>query len=314
MDIAFLFPGQGAQTPGFLSRLPAHPAVASTLAEASRYLDTDARQTDSEASLASTVGVQVAGLIAAVATCRALAARGVVPDAVAGLSSGAFSAAVACGALSFEQALPLIKQRAELMQRAYPSGYGLVALVGLEEAQVLTIVRGIHRPDRPLYIANLNARTQIVLAGSDAALALAMTAARERGARHAQRMAVSVPSHCELMKTVADALQESLAKLVVARPRVPYISNVRARAVFDADGVREDLATNVAHTVRWNDSMTLLFERGVRTFFEMPPGATLTGIIRETFDGVQARSLSDTPLETVVFLADRVRTGARSSI
>jgi len=134
-----------------------------------------------------------------------------------------------------------------------------------------------------------------------------VTAAREAGARHAERMAVSVPSHCALLASVSVALQQALEQIDVQRPHVPYIGNVRARAIVDAQGIRDDLANNVAHTVRWHDSMTLLFERGVRTFFEMPPGATLTGMVHEMFDGVQARSLSDTPLDTIVYLSSRAK-------
>lgn len=307
MDIAFLYPGQGAQTPGFLSRLPRHAAVDATLDEASRVLGQDARSLDSETSLACTVGVQLSGLVAGVAVTRALAAEDVVPDAVAGLSSGAFTAAVACGALAFDDALPLLRLRAELMQQAYPSGYGLAALVGLDEARVNQLVADIHGPHTPLYVANLNARTQIVLAGNDAALTRAVEAARAAGAYRAHRMAVAVPSHCALMDAVAQRLAQALEKIAVQAPRVPYLGNLRARALRDAQGIREDLANNVAHTVRWHDAMTALYERGVRHFFEAPPGATLTGIARESFDDVQARSLSDTPLDTVVYLARRAR-------
>ncbi|MGI4982804.1 MAG: malonate decarboxylase subunit epsilon [Janthinobacterium lividum] len=305
MNIACLFPGQGAQTPGFLSRLPAHPEVARTLREAGEVLGADAAAIDSEASLAGTLGVQLSGLIAGVAVVRALTALGVHADAVAGLSSGAFTAAVACGTLSFEQALPLVRLRAQAMQQAYPRGHGLAALVGLDESQVGRLVAGIHSPATPLYIANLNARTQIVLAGSDAALERALSAARQMGARHTQRMAVSVPSHCELMAPVADTLHRALAALPLQRPRVPYISNVNARALRDAEGIREDLASNVAHTVRWHDGMTVLYERGIRTFFEVPPGATLTGILRESFDDVRVRAIADTPFETIIYLAQR---------
>jgi malonate decarboxylase epsilon subunit len=305
MNIVFLFPGQGAQTPGFLSRLSPHPAVAATLDEASAILGTDVRQMDGEASLMSTVAVQLSGLVAGVAQARALAALDVRPDAVAGLSSGAFTAAVVCGALSFEHALPLLKRRAELMQAAYPHGYGLAAIVGLSESRVTQLVAAIHAPQTPLYVANLNTRMQTVLAGSDAALEGAIAAARQAGARHAARMSVSVPSHCALMDQVAVALREALATVPMARPRVPYMSNVRARALSDADAIRDDLATNVAHTVRWHDAMTGLYERGARTFFEMPPGMVLTGMMRESFEDVRARSLADTPLETCVYLAER---------
>jgi malonate decarboxylase epsilon subunit len=305
MNLVFLFPGQGAQSPGFLHRLPDCPAVTATLAEAADVLGLEMDQLDSASALASTVAVQLSGLVAGVAMSRALRDEGVTADAVAGLSSGAYTAAVASGALPFATALPLLKLRAELMQHAYPSGYGLVAVVGLNEGQVRRLVQQIHTPQQPLYVANLNSQRQIVLAGSDAALQLAIDAAAAAGARQAKRMAVSVPSHCALMDDVAARLRQAVAEVKLLPPQVPYISNVRARALRNADDIGRDLADNVAHTVRWYDAMSVLHELGTRHFIEMPPGATLTGLAQESFDDVDARSLSDTPLATVVYLARR---------
>jgi malonate decarboxylase epsilon subunit len=309
MNIAFLFPGQGAQTPGFLAHLPAHRAVTTTLDEASDVLALDARGLDTEVALASTVAVQLSALIAGVAVARALNEEGVEPQAVAGLSSGAYTAAVACGALAFATALSLMKLRAELMQGAYPHGFGMAALVGLDEAHVVRLVNELHREDRPLYVANLNAQRQIVLAGSDQALEVAIEAAKRAGARKAQRMAVSVPSHCALMDSVAAKMSEAFVGVALMQPRIPYVGNVRARVLLDPHEIARDLATNVAHTVRWHDSMTNLYERGTRYFVESPPGSVLTGLIRESFDDAQARSVADTPIATIAYL-----TGSRGSI
>lgn len=305
MKIAFLFPGQGAQTPGFLHRLPAHAAVQATLQEASAVLGRDALELDTEVALRSTVAVQLAGLVAGVAVARALQADGVQADAVAGLSSGAYTAAVVCGVLTLAQALPLLQLRAQLMEQAYPRGYGLLALVGLTESRVRTLVDALHSPAQPLYIANLNAATQIVLAGSDQALEAAQAAARQAGARTAHRMAVSVPSHCALMDGVATALTTEMAKLALQDARIPYIGNVRGRALKTGADIGADLASNVANAVRWQDATTVLYELGIRTYFEMPPGTVLTGLARDSLADVVARSLEDTPLATAVYLAQR---------
>lgn len=305
MSIAFLFPGQGAQTPGFLHRLPAHPAVQATLAEATEVLGRDALALDTGDALQSTVAVQLAGLVAGVAVARALGAEGVAADAVAGLSSGAYTAAVACGALTLAQALPLLQLRAQLMEQAYPHGYGLLALVGLTESRVRTLVAALHTSAQPLYIANLNAPTQFVLAGSDQALAAAQDAAKTAGARTAHRMAVSVPSHCALMDSVATSLTAALAGVTLQDARIPYIGNVRARALTRGADIGADLANNVAHAVRWHDATTVLYERGIRTYFEMPPGTTLTALARDNLPDVLARSLDDTPLATIAYLAQR---------
>jgi len=307
MKLVFLYPGQGAQSPGFLARLPVCPAVSATFDEASSVLGQDVRRLDTAEALESTVAVQLSGLVAGVAMTRALQAEGVVADAVAGLSSGAYTAAVACGSLSFGAALPLLKLRAELMQQAYPSGFGLVALVGLNEGQVRRLVQQIHTPQQPLYVANLNSQRQIVLAGSDQALSLAIEAARQSGARQAKRMAVSVPSHCALMDGVAARLTEEMNGIALAPPAIAYVGNVRARVLRQAQDIGRDLASNVAHTVRWYDAMTVLYELGARHFFEAPPGAVLSGLIRESFDDAEARSLSDTPLETALYIARKIR-------
>jgi len=307
MAIAFLFPGQGAQTPGFLARLPAHPRVQAALDEASAVLGRDARTLDTPQALASTVGMQLSGLVAGVAVMRALEAEGVEADAVAGMSSGAYTAAVACGAIEFRDALKLLELRARLMAEAYPHGYGLAAIVGLHEDRVRRLVAELDSPAQPLFLANLNAPTQFVLAGSDSALDQAIVAARQAGAGKALRMSVSVPSHCALMEGVATRLQAALAHVKLSPARIPYMGNVGARALRDPLAIGLDLATNVARPVHWHDATSVLFEMGIRCFFEFPPGSVLTGLVHEAFDSVQARSLADTPLETVLYLAARSR-------
>ena len=308
MSIAFLFPGQGAQTPGFFGQLPAHVQVDQTFDEASAVLGRDAREFDRAESLASTVGVQLCGLIAGVAVARALDAEGVRADAVAGLSSGAYTAAVVCGSLRFADALALLKLRAELMEAAYPQGFGLAAIVGLDETSVARIVETIGTKEQPLYLANLNSPTQFVLAGSDHALESATAAAKQAGARTARKMAVSVPSHCVLMQSVATRLIDAFTKVKLSTPTIPYMGNVSARALRDGPRIGIDLATNVAHAVRWHDAVSVLYEMGVRYFFEAPPGAVLTGLMHEGFDGVDARSLAATPIATVVYIAAQADT------
>jgi malonate decarboxylase epsilon subunit len=228
-------------------------------------------------------------------------------DAAAGLSVGAFGAAVACSALSFADALPLVKLRGECMERAYPRGYGLAAIVGLDEHQVAAIVERLGGASAQLYIAGINAPTQIVVSGADHALDAAVEDARREGAQRAERMAVSVPSHCPLLDSVARRLAGALAAIDVHDPRRPYVSNRRARVVRDAQGVREDLICNVAHPVRWHDSVTVLHELGVRLFIEPPPGQVLSRLAQQAFPEARAVGVEDTRLDSVVLLAERER-------
>jgi malonate decarboxylase epsilon subunit len=307
VSIAYLFPGQGAQTAGFLQRLPRHPAVSATLEEAGAVLGLEIMSLDGAAALASTVAVQLGVLIAGVAVMRALEYEGLQADAAAGLSVGAFGAAVACGALSFADALPLVKLRGECMERAYPRGFGLVTIVGLDEQRVAALVERLGGAGAQLYVAAINAPTQILVCGADRALDAAVEEARREGAHRAERMAVAVPSHCPLLDSVARRLAVALAAIDMQDPRRPYVSNRRARAVRDAQGVRDDLIYNVAHTVRWHDSVTVLYELGVRLFIEPPPGQVLSRLAQQAFPEARAVAVEDTRLDSVVLLAQRER-------
>jgi malonate decarboxylase epsilon subunit len=176
------------------------------------------------------------------------------------MSIGAFGAAVACDTLSFGDALPLVRLRGELMESAFPSGFGLAAIEGLDEVRLAGIVERIQTAELPVYISNINAPRQIVVAGSDSALAAVMTQARQQGARRAQRLAVSVPSHCPLLQAIADRLTQAMARLTLRTPSVPYISNRGGRALYDADVIRQDLTTSIAHPVRWYNALEVMRE------------------------------------------------------
>jgi malonate decarboxylase epsilon subunit len=303
LQSAFLFPGQGAQTPGFLHALPEHDAVRATFDAAQEALPLNPAEMDSSAVLNSTVAVQLGVLIAGVAYVRVLAAKGVYPDAVAGLSVGAFTAAVASGALDFAAALRLVRLRAEAMEEAYgQGGYGMMAVLGLRESAVQTLIAGIVRPETPLYLASVNAPAEIIVAGSDPALAAISEAASHAGAR-ARRLSVSVPSHCPLLDGVSMRLREAMREVRLDRPRVPYISNVRARALTSTADIAEDLILNVSRTVRWHECVTLLYELGVRVFVEAPPGQALSNLVKNEFPQVRALAAATVHLDSVVHLA-----------
>jgi malonate decarboxylase epsilon subunit len=305
MTIALLFPGQGAQSEGLLHHLPQHAEVARTIAEASKVLGLDLGALDNTQALRSTVAVQLELLVAGVAVARALTAEHVLPGAVAGMSVGAFGAAVACHTLSFADALRLVRLRGELMQAAFPGGYGLAAIVGLDEARMEGLVEQVRTPERPVYISNINAPLQIVVAGSDAALSAVSTLAKQHGAHRVDRLAVSVPSHCPLLQPVADRLEQAMAQLALRPPAMPYVSNRGGRALRDADAIREDLGTNVAHPVRWYDALEVLRELGATLFIEMAPGHVSTQLVAQLLPGVRAVSIADQGLRYAAALAAR---------
>src|SRR5262249_13049593 len=156
----------------------------------------------------------------------------------------------------------LVHLRGDLMQSAFPSGFGLAAIEGLDESTVESIVKKARTETSPIYVSNINAPRQIVVAGNDEALDRVVSEAGQLGARRAQRLAVSVPSHCPLLQPIADRLSQSMAGLSLRKPTIPYISNRGGRALYDANDIRMDLATGVAHPVRWFDSLEVLRELG----------------------------------------------------
>lgn len=307
MSVAILCPGQGAQTPGFLHRLPRDAEVARTLREATEALGEDVLALDAAEALASTVAVQLATVVGGVAAGRALAARGAAGDAFAGLSVGAFTAAVLAGALALPDALRVVRRRAERMASAYPRGYGLAAVVGLGERAAAEVVASATSDSAPVFLANVNGPTQLVLAGADEGLARALARAAAAGAQRAERLPVSVPSHCVLLRGVAAEVAEALRGVALRVPQGAYVTNLRARATFDPEVIRDDLARNVEHPVRWHDMTTLLHERGARLFVEVPPGRVLTGLAEAAFPEARAVAAEECSPDAVAVLAARER-------
>ena len=276
MSILFTFPGQGAQRAGMLQALPDDALVRRTLDEASEALGSDARALDGAAALASTVAVQLALLVAGVAAARLFEREAGAPDAVAGLSIGAYAAAVTAGVLGFRDAVALVRRRGELMETAYPAGYGMLAVLGLDERALAPLVARVHRADAPVHLANLNAPTQLVLAGERGAMARVAGLALAAGASDAKLVDIAVPSHCPLLDGAADALERAFDGVALAPPRLRYFSAGVARELCDPARIGRDLARNLAVPVRWHETTRLAAECGMRLAVEMPPGAVLT--------------------------------------
>jgi malonate decarboxylase epsilon subunit len=306
MTLALLFPGQGAQSPGFLHRLPQHEAIAATFAEASAALELDVLSLDSAEALRSTVAVQIGLTVAGVGIARALAHEGLVPQFSAGLSVGAYPAAVCCGAVAFGDALRMVRKRAELMESAWPSGYGLTAISGLTETQIETLAHTqLLAGGERVYVGNVNAPRQIVVAGADSALDAFAVRALAAGARKAQRLAVAVPSHCELLADAAEQLTAWSRDIPFHMPQGTYIDNRGGRPLHNGDAIRADLATNMRYTVRWFDALTVTIESGATVLVEAPPAQVLTDITREQFPAVTALGASTLPLERLVPIVQR---------
>ncbi len=266
-----------------LHDLPGHPVVRDTLEEAGAVLDRDPLSLDSAEALGSNITVQLALLIAGVAAARVLAASDACPDFVAGHSIGAFAAAVTSGALGFSDAVRVVELRANAMQNAYPEGYGMAVILGLDEHTVAGLVGQINSENSPLYATNINGPYQVAVSGANDALERVIELARRHGANRAERLCVPSPSHSPLMDRVAEKLSRALGELKLRRPEVPYVSNIGGRRLYDPEEIQSDLAWSVARPVRWHEATSLLFELGVRLFVEMPPGDVLTRLAESAF-------------------------------
>lgn len=294
MSSLFVFPGQGAQRVGML-----HGVAPRILDEAGAVLGEDVLRLDSAEALQSTRAVQLCLLIAGVAAARRLLEQAPAPDYVAGLSIGAYPAAVVAGALAFEDALRLVSLRGELMQQAYPQGYGMTAIIGLDLAAVEALLAQVHSETTPVYLANINADNQVVIAGSDGAMGLVAEKARSLGAGKACRLAVSVPSHCPLLEAPARTLAEAFAEVPVQAPTLGYLSGSRARPVINTEALRDDLAFNMCRVVDWRGTVQSAYERGVRLQIELPPGAVLTALARRVFEQGSVMAFDGARLDTL---------------
>ncbi|MDV3384810.1 malonate decarboxylase subunit epsilon [Klebsiella pneumoniae] len=298
MKILFTFPGQGGQRPGMLAMIPDREAI---LTQARAVLGDEVATLDSADALQHTRAVQLCLLIAGVAWARELQRQGVDPQMVSGLSIGAFPAAViALSALDFASALRLVALRGDLMEQAYPEGYGLTAIMGLTRPRIEALLQG-----HEVYLANLNAETQFVIAGRDEAMAEVAQLALRAGASIAQRLAVSVPSHCALLDKPAAELAKAFAASL-RRPRCAYLSGSTARVLWDPQRIADDLAMNMARPVHWQEAMVAADERDARLAIEMPPGGVLTCLTRQAGWRGETIALERSGLDVARHLAQRL--------
>ncbi|MED5524797.1 MAG: malonate decarboxylase subunit epsilon [Pseudomonadota bacterium] len=298
MSAVFTCPGQGAQRPGMLQKLPAHPAAQAVAASAEAVLGLTLGALDSPQALGHSRNVQLSLLINSVAWGRYLLSEGCKPRFVLGLSIGAFPAAVLAESLAFEDALQLVALRGDLMQNAFPSGFGMMAVTGLDRYQVQAILDG---NAEAVYLANINADNQCVLSGPWAGMdALKPSIAKAGG--HCQALSVTVPSHCPLLDEQALVLKSALDKVAMQAPRIGYVSASKARQLRDKDAIRDDLAMNMARQVHWLDASRLLAERGVQAAIELPPSGTLTGLFRRVMPQGHCVGADSTRLDSLQLL------------
>jgi len=249
-----------------------------------------------EGELTSTANAQPAILtvsIAALGFLRARVPAAVAPLAVAGHSLGEYSALVATGALRFADAVRLVHLRGTFMQEAVPAGVGaMAAILGLGADEVAAACREVAGTE-VVSPANLNGGGQVVIAGHKAAVERACAAAKARGAKRAVPLAVSAPFHCALMQPAADRLAAELARVEIAAPAVPVVTNVEAAPNQDPTRVRELLTRQVTAPVRWEESVERLASMGVTRAIEVGAGNVLAGLVRRIAPAITTASAGD---------------------
>jgi [acyl-carrier-protein] S-malonyltransferase len=295
--LAVVFPGQGSQSVGMMKGFADLAIVEATFREAHALVGIDYWRLAGEGpaeALNQTVNTQPLMLVAGVACWRAWReAGGPMPAWFAGHSLGEYTALVAAGALRFEDALPLVRFRAQAMQEAVPEGTGgIAAILGLDDAKLPGVLAAAAQ-GQVVESANLNSPGQVVIAGHRAAVERAMQIAREQGAKRAVMLPMSAPSHCSLMRPAAERLRERLAAVAIARPEAPVVHNRFVEAFDDPARIRQALVEQLDHPVRWIETVRFLAGRGVRRIVECAPGKVLTGLSRRIADGVECVALQD---------------------
>jgi len=284
---AFVFPGQGSQAIAMMDGFAGNPVVAQTIAEASDALQFDLGKLMAEGpkeELDLTTNTQPVMLTAAVAVYRAwIAAGGALPSIVAGHSLGEYSALVAAGVISFKDAVPLVRFRAQAMQEAVPVGMGTMAVVlGLSDDDVRAACTEAAAavPGAVVEAVNFNAPLQVVIAGDTIAVERACDIAKAKGAKRAMKLPVSAPFHSSLLKPASDRLREHMDGLTFSAPQIALINNVDVAVLNDPASIKDALVRQAASPVRWVETMQKVAAEGITQVVECGPGKVLMGLTK----------------------------------
>ena len=311
MAIAYVFPGQGAQTIGMGKALAeAYPAAQAVFDEVDAALGeklSDLIWDGEIETLTLTQNAQPALMATSLAAMRALEAEGLAlsaGDCVAGHSLGEYSALAAAGALSISDAARLLRIRGAAMQEAVPVGVGaMAAILGLSYEQVTQIAQEAAQ-GQICQAANDNDPSQVVVSGHKEAVERAADLAKAAGAKRAMLLPVSAPFHCALMAPAAERMQVALADVAMSAPTVPLIANVRADAISDPALIKELLVEQVTGSVRWRESVLRMGEIGITAAYEVGAGKALSGMIKRINRDITAYP-AGTPEDIAKLLASR---------
>ena len=299
MTFAFVFPGQGSQSVGMLNSISERPEVRATLQEASEALGEDVARLIAEGpaeALSLTTNTQPVMLTAGVAFYRAwLAAGGPAPQVMAGHSLGEYSALVAAGVISFKDAVPLVRFRAQAMQSAVPVGTGgMAAILGLDDATVIQVCAEASTASGGIVEAvNFNAPGQVVIAGASDAVTKACELLKTAGAKRALPLPVSAPFHSSLLQPASEKLKDYLAKIEFKVPTISVINNVDVQILNDPSAIKDALVRQAAKPVRWQETIQAMAAQGITQVVECGPGKVLAGLTKRINDQVTGLPVFD---------------------
>ncbi|WP_439234534.1 ACP S-malonyltransferase [Lonepinella koalarum] len=296
---AMVFPGQGSQNVGMLAELATQfPIVEQTFKQASEVLDYDlwnlVQQGPAE-ELNKTWQTQPALLAASVAIYRVWQQvyPELKPEVMAGHSLGEYSALVCANVMDFQDAIKLVELRGRLMQQAVPEGTGaMYAIIGLDNESIINACKQAEQGE-VVSAVNFNSPGQVVIAGTKAAVERAATACKEAGAKRALALAVSVPSHCALMKPAADQLAVSLESITLKIPTTPVINNVDVKTENESAEIRAALVRQLYSPVRWTETVERIAKTGSEVLIEMGPNKVLTGLTSRIVKELSAQAVND---------------------
>ncbi len=296
---AMVFPGQGSQAVGMLAELATeYPVVEETFKQASDVLGYDLWQLVQQGpaeELNKTWQTQPALLAASVAIYRVWQEKypHLKPDVMAGHSLGEYSALVCAGALDFQDAVKLVELRGKLMQQAVPEGTGaMYAIIGLDNEAIISACADAAKGE-VVSAVNFNSPGQVVIAGAKAAVERAAAACKDAGAKRALPLAVSVPSHCALMKPAADQLAVSLDNIAIRTPTTAVINNVDVACETENSEIRHALVRQLYSPVRWTETIERMAKDGVQVLVEVGPNKVLTGLTKRIVADLQATAVND---------------------
>ncbi|WP_243386817.1 ACP S-malonyltransferase [Bacillus kexueae] len=304
--VAFLFPGQGSQIVGmgkdFYEEVPESKQIMD-LADRKLQIElTKLMFEGPQETLTLTYNAQPALLTASISMLEKFKEYGIKPDFVAGHSLGEYTALVAAGVLSFQDAVFAVRKRGELMEQAVPAGQGaMAAVLGMNSEELESVTNEVSANGDLVQLANLNCPGQIVISGTKQGVEKASELAKEKGAKRVIPLEVSGPFHSDLMKPAAEELGQVLDQLSITDAHTPIIANVTAAPIQKAEEIKQKLVEQLYSPVRFEESVQRMLDEGVTTFIEIGPGKVLSGLVKKVNRRVKTYNVNDlTSLQDVI--------------